>query len=84
MLGFMLIRASAPGRTAKRATAAFRIGCSRRAGRRCARMRRFTCLTYTGFTHKVARQLEGLLWKDGGPVIGIQLENELADNPGIS
>jgi beta-galactosidase len=30
---------------------------------------------------EVARQLQGLLWKDGGPVIGIQLENELLDNP---
>ncbi len=25
---------------------------------------------------KIAQQLSGLLWKDGGPVIGIQLENE--------
>ena len=25
---------------------------------------------------QIARQLTGLLWKDGGPVIGIQLENE--------
>ena len=25
---------------------------------------------------EIARQLSGLLWKDGGPVIGIQLENE--------
>jgi hypothetical protein len=25
---------------------------------------------------QVAQQLKGLLWKDGGPVIGIQLENE--------
>jgi beta-galactosidase len=25
---------------------------------------------------EIARQLGGLLWKDGGPVIGIQLENE--------
>ena len=25
---------------------------------------------------QVARQLDGLLWKDGGPVVGIQLENE--------
>lgn len=27
---------------------------------------------------QVARQVRGLLWKDGGPVIGIQLENEYA------
>ena len=26
--------------------------------------------------HEVSKQLNGLLWKDGGPVIGIQLENE--------
>jgi beta-galactosidase len=25
---------------------------------------------------EIARQLDGLLWKDGGPVIGVQLENE--------
>ncbi|MGP8202298.1 MAG: beta-galactosidase [Limisphaerales bacterium] len=25
---------------------------------------------------EIARQLDGLLWKDGGPVIGIQFENE--------
>ena len=30
----------------------------------------------------IASQLEGLLWKDGGPVIGIQLENELIQNAG--
>ena len=28
--------------------------------------------------HEVSMQLTGLLWKDGGPVIGIQLENEYA------
>ncbi|HWT35441.1 MAG TPA: beta-galactosidase [Paraburkholderia sp.] len=28
------------------------------------------------FFAQIAAQLEGLLWKDGGPVIGIQLENE--------
>jgi beta-galactosidase len=27
---------------------------------------------------QIAQQLQGLLWKDGGPVIGIQLENEYA------
>jgi beta-galactosidase len=26
--------------------------------------------------HQIAAQLNGLLWKDGGPVIGIQLDNE--------
>lgn len=34
------------------------------------------------FYAQAARQLSGLLWQEGGPVIGIQLENELADNPG--
>jgi beta-galactosidase len=28
---------------------------------------------------EVGKQLQGLLWKDGGPVIGIQLENEYAN-----
>ncbi|MEM5340338.1 beta-galactosidase [Paraburkholderia azotifigens] len=28
------------------------------------------------FFEEIAAQLKGLLWKDGGPVIGIQLENE--------
>lgn len=28
------------------------------------------------FYAQVGRQLQGLLWKDGGPVIGIQIENE--------
>ncbi len=29
----------------------------------------------------IAHQLQGLLWKDGGPVIGVQIENELLDQP---
>ena len=28
------------------------------------------------FYAQIGAQLKGLLWKDGGPVIGIQLENE--------
>ncbi|WP_144107674.1 beta-galactosidase [Paraburkholderia sp. BCC1886] len=28
------------------------------------------------FYDEIARELSGLMWKDGGPVIGIQLENE--------
>jgi len=28
------------------------------------------------FYGEIARQLDGLLWKDGGPVIGVQFENE--------
>lgn len=31
---------------------------------------------------QIASQLEGQLWKDGGPVIGVQLENELIHNAG--
>ncbi len=36
--------------------------------------------TYLGYVrryfHQVGLQLKGMLWQDGGPVIGIQLENE--------
>jgi hypothetical protein len=36
--------------------------------------------TYLSYVHKfdseIGKQLRGLLWKDGGPVIGAQLENE--------
>lgn len=39
---------------------------------------------YLGYVHRlyaeIAHQLDGLLWKEGGPVIGIQLENELLSN----
>jgi hypothetical protein len=31
-----------------------------------------------GFYDEVARQVKGLLWKDGGPILGVQLENEYA------
>ncbi len=43
-----------------------------------------TYLAYaTRFYDEIGRQLRGLLWKDGGPVIGIQLENEYnARGPG--
>ncbi|MFY9855878.1 MAG: beta-galactosidase, partial [Terracidiphilus sp.] len=35
------------------------------------------------FFAQIGQQLHGLLWKDGGPVIGIQIENEYAlDGPG--
>ena len=34
------------------------------------------------FYREIWTQLKGLLWKDGGPVIGIQLENELIHNAG--
>jgi len=30
---------------------------------------------------EIARQLEGELWKDGGPVIGIQVDNEFGGSP---
>ena len=30
------------------------------------------------YFEQIAKQLNGLLWKDGGPVIGIQLENEFS------
>jgi beta-galactosidase len=29
-----------------------------------------------GYYSEIAKQLQGLFWKDGGPVIGIQIENE--------
>ena len=32
-----------------------------------------------GFYKQIAMQLKGLLWKDGGPVIGLQIENEYRD-----
>jgi hypothetical protein len=35
------------------------------------------------FYQQIGAQLKGLLWKDGGPVIGVQIENEYAlDGPG--
>ena len=33
------------------------------------------------FYAQTARQFNGLLWKEGGPVIGTQIENELTNNP---
>ncbi len=39
-----------------------------------------TFLYYTGtFYDQIGKQLKGLLWKDGGPVIGIQIENEYSN-----
>jgi beta-galactosidase len=35
-----------------------------------------------GWYGAIAEQLRGLLWKQGGPVIGVQLENELSDQTG--
>ena len=41
--------------------------------------------TFLGYTRtwysELHKQLEGLLYKDGGPVIGIQLDNETGNNP---
>ncbi len=34
------------------------------------------------FYREIYRQVQGLLWKDGGPIIGIQIENELLNNAG--
>jgi len=31
------------------------------------------------YFQQISQQLQGLLWKDGGPVIGVQLENEYSD-----
>ncbi len=31
------------------------------------------------YFQQISQQVNGLLWKDGGPVIGVQLENEYAD-----
>ena len=30
------------------------------------------------FDRQIAQQVQGMMWKDGGPIIGIQLENEYA------
>jgi beta-galactosidase len=39
-----------------------------------------TYLSYVRrFYGEIGRQLNGLLWKDGGPVIGVQLENEYGE-----
>ncbi len=36
-----------------------------------------TYLSYVGrFYERVGEQVKGLMWKDGGPVIGVQIENE--------
>lgn len=40
--------------------------------------------TYLGYVRRlyveIARQLKGLYFRDGGPIVGIQVENELVDN----
>ena len=35
----------------------------------------------TKLYREIAKQLNGQLWKDGGPVIGIQVENEFGGSP---
>ena len=51
---------------------------------RCGQRVRQDDPEYLGYAQRlyaeIARQLDGLLWKDGGPVIGIQVENELLQN----
>jgi hypothetical protein len=32
------------------------------------------------FYQQIGMQIRGLLWKDGGPVVGVQIENEYGDN----
>ncbi|HXR32334.1 MAG TPA: beta-galactosidase [Verrucomicrobiae bacterium] len=32
-----------------------------------------------GYFQQISQQVKGLLWKEGGPIIGVQLENEYAD-----
>jgi len=39
-------------------------------------------LTFSrAFYEQIARQLKGLYWKDGGPIVGVQFENELRNDP---
>jgi len=53
---------------------------------RCGTRVRQDAPEYLGYVRRlfaeIADQLDGLLWKDGGPVIGIQVENELLDDAG--
>ncbi len=52
--------------------------------RKCKSIRRDdpTFMRYTGdYYAQIRKQLDGLLYKDGGPVIGIQLDNEAGDAP---
>ena len=56
----------------------FRSGCNIRE-RNCARRtRRFLALVKP-FYEEMAGQVKGLYWKDGGPVIGIQVDNECSN-----
>lgn len=53
---------------------------------RCGKDVRRDVQPYLGYAQRfyreIARQLRGLLWQDGGPIIGFQIENELLDNAG--
>jgi hypothetical protein len=52
---------------------------------RCGKQVRCDDAPYLAYVRRwyaqIGTQLQGLLWKDGGPVIGIQLENELTNQP---
>jgi beta-galactosidase len=52
---------------------------------RCGSETRRDAPLYFGYAktlyQQIAAQLSGLLWKDGGPIVGIQIENELTDQP---
>lgn len=47
-------------------------------------MQRTTDPRFLGFVDdfykQIGKQIKGLLWKDGGPIIGVQIENEYANN----
>ena len=53
---------------------------------RCGRQVRGDFPLYLSYVRawyrQIAAQLHGLSWQAGGPIVGLQLENELADNPG--
>ncbi len=52
---------------------------------RCGRDVRLDAEPYLNYVRRfyaqIFQQLHGLLWKDGGPVIGVQLDNELRNRP---
>jgi beta-galactosidase len=49
-----------------------------------ARRQRTTDPVFMGYTRalyeQIFKQVQGLLWKDGGPIIGVQVENELRNS----
>ena len=52
---------------------------------KCGKAIRTSDPTFMGFTRllyrQVSQQVQGLLWKDGGPIVGIQVDNEMRNNP---